>query len=100
MVQTALKENPFSGHVFVFRGRRGDLIKMTVVGWRWAVPVCEEIRARKIHLAASNEWHRFSDGRAVVDVTGRDRLASARAQLRSTAGCVNYRELICLGFCI
>jgi transposase len=27
-VQTALKENPFSGHVFVFRGRRGDLIKM------------------------------------------------------------------------
>src|SRR5438094_8663462 len=28
MVQTALEENPFSGHVFVFRGRRGDLIKM------------------------------------------------------------------------
>jgi len=27
-VQTALKENPFSGQVFVFRGRRGDLIKM------------------------------------------------------------------------
>lgn len=28
MVQTTLKENPFSGHVFVFRGRRGDLIKV------------------------------------------------------------------------
>src|SRR5260370_14016104 len=28
MAQTALQENPFSGHVFVFRGRRGDLIKM------------------------------------------------------------------------
>jgi transposase len=28
MVQTALQENPFSGHVFVFRGRRGDLIKL------------------------------------------------------------------------
>jgi len=27
-VQTILKESPFSGHVFVFRGRRGDLIKM------------------------------------------------------------------------
>lgn len=27
-VQTVLKEKPFSGHVFVFRGRRGDLIKM------------------------------------------------------------------------
>lgn len=28
MVQTALCENPFSGHVFVFRGRRGDIIKV------------------------------------------------------------------------
>lgn len=28
MVQTALKENPFSGQVFVFRGRRGDLVKL------------------------------------------------------------------------
>ena len=28
MVQTALSENPFSGHVFVFRGRRGDLVKL------------------------------------------------------------------------
>lgn len=27
-VQTALEEGPFSGHVFVFRGRRGDLIKL------------------------------------------------------------------------
>lgn len=27
-VQTALQENPFSGHVFVFRGRRGDLVKV------------------------------------------------------------------------
>ena len=28
MVQTALEANPFSGQVFVFRGRRGDLIKV------------------------------------------------------------------------
>jgi transposase len=28
MVQTALQENPFSGQVFVFRGKRGDLIKV------------------------------------------------------------------------
>lgn len=28
LVQTALAENPYSGHVFVFRGRRGDLIKV------------------------------------------------------------------------
>jgi transposase len=28
VVQTVLKEDPFCGHVFVFRGRRGDLIKV------------------------------------------------------------------------
>jgi transposase len=27
-VQTTLQRSPFSGHVFVFRGRRGDLIKL------------------------------------------------------------------------
>jgi transposase len=27
-VQTVLEQQPYSGHVFVFRGRRGDLIKI------------------------------------------------------------------------
>ena len=27
-VQTALAEDPYSGHVFVFRGRRGDIVKV------------------------------------------------------------------------
>jgi transposase len=28
MVQTVLKEDPFSGQVFIFRGRRGGLLKV------------------------------------------------------------------------
>jgi len=28
LVQTTLTDNPFSGHVFAFRGRRGDLVKL------------------------------------------------------------------------
>ena len=28
LAQTALEQEPFSGHVFVFRGRRGDLVKL------------------------------------------------------------------------
>jgi transposase len=28
LVQGALTQDPFSGHVFVFRGRRGDIVKM------------------------------------------------------------------------
>ena len=26
-VQTVLQQQPFSGHVFIFRGRRGDIVK-------------------------------------------------------------------------
>jgi transposase len=28
VAQTVLQKEPFSGHVFVFRGRRGDLVKL------------------------------------------------------------------------
>ena len=28
LAQSALDQEPFSGHVFVFRGRRGDIIKL------------------------------------------------------------------------
>ena len=28
IAQTVLEQDPYSGHVFVFRGRRGDLIKL------------------------------------------------------------------------
>lgn len=28
LAQSALEQEPFSGHVFVFRGRRGDIIKL------------------------------------------------------------------------
>lgn len=27
-IQTALEQQPYSGHVFVFRGRRGDMVKV------------------------------------------------------------------------
>jgi transposase len=37
MVQTALEENPFPGQVFVYRGRRGDLIKVL---WRDGDGLC------------------------------------------------------------
>ena len=35
--QTVLLENPFSGHMFVFRGRRGDLVKLL---WFDGVGLC------------------------------------------------------------
>jgi transposase len=30
LIQTQLEQNPFKGQVFLFRGRRGDLIKVLI----------------------------------------------------------------------
>jgi transposase len=46
--QTVLGQDPFSGHVFCFRGRR----QAVVVGWRWTVPVRQAAGARPIRVAA------------------------------------------------
>src|SRR6185437_4326253 len=37
-VQERMAQDPFCGHLFVFRGRRGDLLKV-LVGWSGSVPV-------------------------------------------------------------
>jgi transposase len=58
MVQTTLKENPFSGHVFVFRGRRGDLIKML---WWDGDGLClfaKRIERGKSMLLEGIDWRR------------------------------------------
>lgn len=37
-VQTVLKEKPYSGHVFAFRGRRGDTVKLLRFDGRFHQP--------------------------------------------------------------
>ena len=73
MVQTALKENPFSGQVFVFRGRRGDLIKLlwgeyvyaAHVYTRACVRVCVNVYAGADACACVSAWkHAGVGGRA------------------------------------
>ena len=86
MVQTALEQNPFSGQVFVFRGKRGDLIKIL---WWDGVGSClfaKRLGARAIYLAAIDERHGFADARAAVDAVGRDRLATTGAHVATAGG--------------
>jgi IS66 Orf2 like protein len=37
LVQRMLELNPFSGHMFVFRGRRADLMKTLGLGWQRSI---------------------------------------------------------------
>ena len=39
LAQEVLKQNPFAGHLFAFRGRRGDLDQNPLLGWPGLLPV-------------------------------------------------------------
>jgi transposase len=74
IVGTVLEQAPFSGHLFVFRGKRGDLIKLL---WFDGDGLClfqkRLERGRSIWPQARNG---VIDAYAVVDASGRHRLAS------------------------
>ncbi len=81
-VQTVLEQQPFSGHVFVFRGRRGDIVKLL---WWDGDGLClfakRLERGGFIFTGAGSRRHRLSDACAAFDVAGRDRLAQAGEDL-------------------
>jgi transposase len=83
LVQTALEQDPYAGHVFVFRGRRGDLIKLL---WWDGDGLClfaKAFGAWPLHLAASGQRHRVIDTSATVDAVGRHRLAATVANMEA-----------------
>jgi transposase len=60
LVQTALDVNPFDGHVFVFRGRRGDLLKVLWFDGQGLLLLAKRLeRGRFV-------WPQASDGRVVL----------------------------------
>jgi len=57
LVQTALEQNPFGGQVFVFRGRRGDLIKLLWFVWPQATSGTVSLtRAQLSMLLEGIDW--------------------------------------------
>ena len=60
VVQAALAANPFDGHVFVFRGRRGDLIKVLWFDGQGLLLLAK--RLERGHFV----WPQASDGRVVL----------------------------------
>ena len=85
-VRQHLGHDPFDGQFFVFRGKRGDLIKIFIVGRPGAVPLCQAARERPLRLAAGKRGGGVADAGATVDAAGRHRLADAGAHLAPGAG--------------
>ena len=89
MVQTALQENPFSGQVYIFRGRRGDLIKVLWFDGDGLCLFSKRLERGKFLWPQAIEWDSVFNAGAAFDVARRDRLAEASAHTGSTAGGVN-----------
>ncbi len=74
LVQETLNRDPHGGHLFVFRGRRGNLIKVL---WH---------DARPLHLALAGGRDGGNHAGATRVSAGRDRLAAAAADLAAGGG--------------
>jgi transposase len=72
--------------VFVFRGKRGDLIKLLWFDGDGLCLFSEETRARTLHLAAGNERNGVIDACSAIDASGRHRLASTAEDVGTTVG--------------
>lgn len=96
--EAVLKQDPFAGHLFVFRGRRGDLVKViwwdgqgacvAIVARTNGAPMAthEAAGAGPVRLACGQGGQGGSHACAVVDAAGRDRLAGARTNLATSGG--------------
>ena len=78
VAQTVLEQNPYSGHVFVFRGRRGDLVKVL---WWDGDGLC---------LFAK----RLERGRFIWPQAGKGMVSLSRAQLSMLLEGIDWRRPI------
>ena len=86
IVQETLKRDPHCGHLFVFRGRRGDLIKCL---WSDGQGLC--LFAKRLERGRFL-WPSTADGTVTISTAqlgyllGRHRLANAAENLASDGG--------------
>lgn len=86
LAESILKQDPYSGHLFVFRGRRGDLVK--IVWWDGQGACMFSKRLEK----GKYVWPAAADGKVtvspaqLVDAAGGHRLACAAAHLAAFDG--------------
>ena len=95
LVQETLKRNPHNGHLFVFRGRRGGLIKVL---WHDGQGMClfaKRLERGRFVWPLSGEWSGDDHAGAAGISAGRHRLAAAAADVASDRrqGDLNPRDL-------
>jgi transposase len=79
VAQRALAANPFCGHVFVFRGRRGDILKVLWFDGQGLMLLAKRLERGRFVWPQASCGRRGADAGAVVDAVGGHRLAHAGA---------------------
>ena len=79
--EATLRQNPFTGHLFVFRGRRGDLVKVIWWDGQGRLPVREAVGAGALRVATGHGGQGIADAGAAVDAARGHRLAHPAADL-------------------
>ena len=87
-VQEALGRDPHAGDLYVFRGARGDLIKII---WHDGIgmSLCQAAGARPIRVAVAGRRHAGDLSRAACLHARRDRLAQSAPHVPPAARGVN-----------
>ncbi|WP_349675154.1 IS66 family insertion sequence element accessory protein TnpB [Burkholderia thailandensis] len=88
-VQTVLERDPFSGHVFVFRGKRGDLVKVLWWSGDGMCLLMKRLERGRFVLATRRRWRCLPEPSPTVDAARRYRLAPADTNDRADIGVVN-----------
>ena len=62
--QQVIGADPFSGHLFLFRGKRGDYLKALDLGRQRSMPVCQATGEGSFRMAADRRWGNDADAGA------------------------------------
>ena len=70
LAQQVLAEDPFSGALFAFRGKRGGLIKLLWFDGQGLCLFSKRLEERPLPVAGHRHGTGFADARPAIDVTG------------------------------
>ena len=97
-VQTVLEQQPLSGHVFVFRGRRGDIVKVLWFDGDGLMSAGQAARTWTLCMAPGDQWYGISKPCSALDAARRDRLESTAPDGRTGDECLSVSLLYLCGF--
>ena len=95
LVQQVLMQDPYSGALFAFKGRRGDLVKLLWWDTQGLCLFAKRLEKGRFIWPATATGKRHPVAGAIIDAAGRDRLARACAELEAGIGGLISYDLKC-----